>query len=384
MSVADRTRQRAYAVWQPVDLLGDMGYRLASELRRMVDRLGKDSIKNLIKSIDSEFAVRLEQLRQNTEAAYARIKVDKQVVDMDIETRRYILALRTAANDYVIAVERFATEVANLVMDARFYAAQKAEKQLELEDKRYEVDQEIAEIRVKRLEAEISEEDLRKQLAEVDVARTEVRVAEARARAVMAQASAKRTEARVAMTKVQTSMAEVDKLRAEADAAMNKARAALEAIYSIRAEAGEAEIAARILAANSVLESVKLEYEARVKAVEAAIQGVNEVLQLIPDLQEAQVEAIKSAIDVAAAGAEAAEYSKNERISAARTVDETLNQVIESRIQALEARLSGQAELAEARVEAARIIAQATKWASENRKYYERGSVDQLTHNVSV
>jgi hypothetical protein len=130
----DRTRARNRGVW--VGLLGDTPL---GEHEAQLDSLAIPTIEGYLAITDEMFAIKESQRDRAIEQDRAEIAQERSLADAKVQTERQRLAIKMAAEEYLLAARFYDAKVRSLIMAAKEYAAEVEKEQAGLEKSRAEL-----------------------------------------------------------------------------------------------------------------------------------------------------------------------------------------------------------------------------------------------------
>lgn len=212
-----RTRLRNLTVWSNWEKYGPLAALTPWEAD--LNRSREAWIEGYMAAVDADFELREMERDRGGELAQAEIDQDMRLALEKYETDRQRLAVRMAAEDYLLAARRYDAQVRAIIMAAREYAAAKEREQALLERDRAELAAEKEKLRGQELEAQVILQAIERAMVEADIARMKLQAARAQVDLVTAEVAAKRAEVDLIEAEVKEAMAEAEKATLRADVA---------------------------------------------------------------------------------------------------------------------------------------------------------------------
>jgi len=279
----DRTRARNRGVW--VGLLGDTP--LADQEAKL-DSLALPTIEGYLAITDEMFAIKESQRDRTIEQNQAEIAQERTLADAKVQTERQRLAIKMAAEEYLLAARFYDAKVRSLIMAAKEYAAEVEKEQAGLEKSRAELAVAKEENRLQEINAKIFYEAIQKAQVEADLARAKVDVAKAHTRALMADIEAKKAELDLIDAEVQEAMVTVEKATLQADVALLYAEVVTKQLSEVKLAVEREEIARGFGFIQTKLDDLLAIWDARDRVEGLRTQGEKEVLAEILSLLTAE------------------------------------------------------------------------------------------------
>jgi len=274
--LTDRTRARNRAVW--VGLLTDTPL---AEHEAQLDSLALPTIESYLAITDEMFAIKESQRDRSIEQSQAEIAQDRSLADAKAATERRRLAIRMAADEYLLAGRFFDAKVRALIMGAKEYAAEVEKEQASLEKSRAQLAVTKEQNRLQEINAKIYYEAIQKAQVEADLARAKVDVAKAHTRALMADIEAQKAGLDLVEAEVQEAMATVEKATLQADVALIYAEVITKQLSEVKLAVEKEEIAQGFQFIQTKLDDLLALWEARDRVELLRAQGADEVLEEI-------------------------------------------------------------------------------------------------------
>jgi hypothetical protein len=241
-NLKERTRLRNSTVWIPLDWGGIM--QPLSQEAEVLSTLGLPLIEGYLAETDELFAVKDYQRDRLMELEHDKIAQEKRIADADAATKRRVLAVKLAAEEYVHSARLYDAQVRAYIMAAKEYAAQVEREQIEIEKLRAILGVKKAESRLKEINAEIYFEYVKRMEVQVDIARAQVDAAKAQTRAVLAEIGAQEAELDVVEAELKEAMTVAEKATLQADIASIYADIIVKGLARIKLAVEQAEIEA--------------------------------------------------------------------------------------------------------------------------------------------
>ncbi|MEW6385897.1 MAG: hypothetical protein AB1491_00050 [Thermodesulfobacteriota bacterium] len=238
-NLRERTAGRNEAIWHTFDLEGLTlpGYEA------LVNATHGGAIHQFIASVDAE--IEADEARRNLlhEADLAEVSQDRRLAYERVRAQRQALAIKNAAELYLLAAREYDAKVKALIMAAREYAAEVEKEQIELERFRAELAHDKEVVRGEEIHAKIFFELVEQKQLEAERAKTQIEVTRATIRALMAEVEAEQAELKVILEELEVAMTEAEKATLNADIALIIADITTRGLAGIRLGVEKAEIA---------------------------------------------------------------------------------------------------------------------------------------------
>lgn len=271
--LTDRTLARNNSLWVSMDW-GGLLTPIADE-QAALNTLGAAAIENYMAISDDAWEIKEYQRNKEDEFEHAEIAQGYRLTDDKAATERQKLAIKTATDNYVLAVRVYDAKVRSLLMGAKEFAALVEREQLEIEVRRAALAVEKEQLRQYKISAEIYEEQLKRAMVEVEIARAQVDVAKAHVRAVLADIAAGEAEIKLLEAEVQRYVALADKATLQADVASIYAEIITKGLAVIKLDVGRKEIQAGFTYIQSKLDDMLAIWDARVllETIKASLEA---------------------------------------------------------------------------------------------------------------
>lgn len=284
--LAQRTRERNASLWMILDwggLLDPLTNQQAD-----LNLLGQSGIENRMVVSDEAWEIKESQQTRKAELDQAEIEQDRRLADDKVALGRAQLAIRQTTDEYLLAVRIYDSNVRNLLMAAREYAAQVEQEQLAVEESRALLGAAKEGLRQEQINAQIYFESIQRVQVEVEMARAQVDVVKAHVRAALANIEADRAEVDLLEAQVQQYVAEADKITLQADVATIYAEILTKKLSEIRLDVGHKEIEAGFSYLQARLQDMLAHWDQRRLAEEIMASAEAELLTQIDILLEAE------------------------------------------------------------------------------------------------
>lgn len=290
--------KRNISVWKPLTTLAYMGVpNPLLDNGTVLDNLGQSLIGGAVTIVDDATRIKEEQRDALVKLGYDTITNQMTLADMNATTRRSVMALEIAANNYIMLVENYIIEVLNLITDAKEYAFELGKNAIDLAQVKAEIAEEKGAIYIQKVDLQIELEEIERKHVEIELLRAELSVAKAHTRLLMAEIEVSRAELALIEVNVKAAMANLAKIQIEVDIAMTIADIIVRGLTTVKYEVEVAEIAASFGIIGSKLSAV-LSLIAE-KGVQLGIQTESKetIFGDITDLNAANIEAQSKRID---------------------------------------------------------------------------------------
>jgi len=311
---------RNTAIWKSLAPLEYMG--IANPLNNneiIADDLGKAMVINPVVVTDDAFRIKTEQRDSIIKLGYDKMENSKTLAAMDATTKRSVMALRIAANDYMFLVDKYISEVLGLIADAKDYALNVGKNVIILAKERAEIAEEKGAIYVKKVDIQIDLEEIQRKHVEIELLRAELAVAKTHTQLLMAEIDVQRAELRVIETDVKAAMAAVEKIQIEVNIEMVIADIITRSLTTVKYQVQVAEIAAdfgmisaKLIAIEKIIKEKKtqLTKKRQFEAANSRIIGRQTAADL--ETQQKRIDEVKSSQSVQA-------YKKSKTANAVST-----------------------------------------------------------------
>jgi hypothetical protein len=242
LQLLERTRSRNAGVWINLDwggLLAPLEDRQAA-----LNALGRNFVENYLAVSDEAWQIKESQRDRGFELDQKEISQERRLAEDKAALGREQLAIKTATDEYVLAVKVYDAKVRALLMGAREYAAQVEREQLAVERDRAQLAIAKEELHLKEVNAKVYFEAIQRAQVEADLARAQVDVAKAHVRALMADIEAGKAEIDLVEAQVQQYAALAEKATLHADVAAIYAEILTKKLSEIKLDVGRREIEA--------------------------------------------------------------------------------------------------------------------------------------------
>ena len=265
-------------------------------------------IENPISTIERIFGLQEAYLAAETEYGYHEIDVHTTIEDEKATTKRAIMALQIATEQFIQAIEKYAADIDRQIMNAKIFAAEIENQQLLLlETGRTDLAEERAIIQVKETQARIILETIERNFVELDILKINLEVARGYVRKLLAELDVTRAELEIVKSLIEQAMATVREAEIKANIANIFADILTKQLIKTEYDVTKAEIVAGFafiqerLTSLLELSGLKRAQEDLRTSIEEAIQrGISEqtVLEIREDtLRKHTVEADKRVLE---------------------------------------------------------------------------------------
>lgn len=261
VQLAERTRSRNTSIWVSLDWGGLLDFLV--DQQAAMNSLGLGSIENFMAISDEAWGIKEFQRDRGDELDQSEITQGRELADAKVAMEREKLAIKTATDDYVLAVRVYDAKVRALLMGAREYAAQVELEQIEVERQRTILAVAKEELRQYQVNAQIYYEAIQRAQVEADIAKAQVEVAKANIRALMADIAAGRAEIELIEAQVQKYVAMAEKATLQADVASIYAEIIIKKLSTVKLDVGRQEIADGFTYIQSKLDDMLAIWETR-------------------------------------------------------------------------------------------------------------------------
>lgn len=328
---------RNISIWKPFNTLSHRGIpNPITANETVLNNLGKNLISGDILIIDDELRIKEEQRDILFQLGYDTIANEMTLMDMDAATKRAIMALQIAANDYMMLVEAYIVEVLNLISDARDYAFEVGQNAIQFAMVKAEIAEEKGAIYIQEVDLKIQLEEIERKHVEIELLRAELAAAKAHTRLIMAEIDVARAELALVEANVKVAMADLEKIQIEVDIAMTLADIIVRGLTSVRYDVEVAEIAANHQMITDKLAAILAIITEKKVQIEHQVDSKGNVLEDIVSVNASDIEAQSKRIaevnsDQAVHGHEADKVDSilaEERGKLATFIEEKLNEII--------------------------------------------------------
>lgn len=276
LDLKERTRTRNTRLWITFDWGGIMDP--LDSVQADENLLKRTKIEDLMLISDQEWDLKETIRDKNYELDRFEIDQDQKLAEDKVALGREKLSIRTATDEYILAVQLYDAQVKFLLQLAREYAAEVELEQLEVEKERTILAVEKEEQRALEINARIFYEQIARAQVEADLARAQLDVAKAHVRIVLSQIEAEQAELRIVEMELEKVMAEADKATLQADVANIWAEIVVKQLAEVRLDVQrrEIEVGFEIIAAK--LADVLNLWGARIDSEEVKTLAEKEVL----------------------------------------------------------------------------------------------------------
>lgn len=284
-------RERNTEIWQDYT---DFAYRgidnPLQSYEETVNLLGESFIEGAIFIVDDKNRIKLEQLADMIQLGNDQIANERAIVDSKAETRRIVMALESATNDYIMIIARYVTEVKSQIMDARILALEMSENEITLAGRRAALAEERADIKIQEIDLQIQLEGIERKHVEIEKLRAELSVAKANVAVIMAEIDVTEAELAVINGRVQKAMAEIEKIELTVEVAKVLADLIVRQIAGVRLESERADLEA-------IADVIAIKLAAILALIDKRIENVRErtgdeknLLEVLKQLQVANLD----------------------------------------------------------------------------------------------
>lgn len=328
---------RNIAIWKPFNTFSHRGIlNPITANETVLDNLGKNLISGDILIVDDEIRIREEQRDALFQLGYDTITNEMTLMDMDAATKRAVMALQIAANDYMMLVEDYIVQVLNLISDAKDYAFEVGQNAIDLARVKAEIAEEKGAIYIQEVDLRIQLEEIERKHVEIELLRAELAAAKAHTRLIMAEIDVARAELALVEANVKVAMADLEKIQIEVDIAMTLADIIVRGLTSVKHDVEVAEIASNYqMIADKLAAILAIIAEKKVQ-IEHQTDSRGNVLEDIVSLNTSDVEAQSKRIDEVTSDQVVHAYESDkvddvlaeERSKIATLVSEKLNEIL--------------------------------------------------------
>lgn len=328
---------RNIAIWNPFNTFSHRGIlNPITANETVLDNLGKNLISGDILIVDDEIRIREEQRDALFQLGYDTITNEMTLMDMDAATKRAVMALQIAANDYMMLVEDYIVQVLNLISDAKDYAFEVGQNAIDLARVKAEIAEEKGAIYIQEVDLRIQLEEIERKHVEIELLRAELAAAKAHTRLIMAEIDVARAELALVEANVKVAMADLEKIQIEVDIAMTLADIIVRGLTSVKYDVEVAEIASNYqMIADKLAAILAIIAEKKVQ-IEHQTDSRGNVLEDIVSLNTSDVEAQSKRIDEVTSDQVVHAYESDkvddvlaeERSKIATLVSEKLNEIL--------------------------------------------------------
>jgi len=242
LQLTERTRLRNAGVWINLDWGGLMAP--LEDRQDALNALGRTFVENYLAVSDEAWEIKESQRDRSFELDQEEISQERRLAEDKVALGREQLAIKTATEEYVLAVKVYDAKVRALLMGAREYAAQVEREQLAVERSRAELAVEKEGLHLKEVNAKVYYEAIQRAQVEADLARAQVDVAKAHVRALLADIEAGKAEVDLVEAQVQQYATLAEKATLQADVAAIYAEILTKKLSEIKLDVGRREIEA--------------------------------------------------------------------------------------------------------------------------------------------
>lgn len=307
------SRNRNTGIWKDYT---DFTYRgISNNLKSdesTVNVLGRSFIESGISIIDDKNSIRFDQLEDMVNLGYDQIANEEKIVDLNAITKRSIMALKLATNDYIMAVVKYATEVKSQIEDARILAIEMSQNRVVLAENKATLADEKADIEIQEIDLKIELENIERKHVEIEKLKAKLSVAKANTQLIMAEIDVKKAELSVINGRVQKVMSEVDKINLTVDVAGALADIMVRRIAGVRLGSERADLSAMAEVIAIKLSSMLSVIDERMRNVLEKTVDETELLSSLEGLQVAKLDDQQTQIEEAESADVIQIYKKEE------------------------------------------------------------------------
>jgi hypothetical protein len=261
---------------------------------------------------------------------YDQIANEEKIVDLNAITKRSIMALKLATNDYIIAIIEYAVEVKSQIEDARILAIEMSQNKVTLAGNRATLADEKADIEIQEIDLKIELENIERKHVEIEKLKAKLSVAKANTQLIMAEIDVKKAELSVINGRVQKVMSEVDKINLTVDVAGALADIMVRQIAGVRLESERADLSAMAEVIAIKLSSMLSVIDERMQNVLKKTMAETELLSSLKGLQVAKLNDQQTQIEEAESADVIQIYKKEENekfLGELRHIEEILTEL---------------------------------------------------------